>query len=907
MRLLRALVLASVTSLACWAQTYTISTFAGGALPVNISGTSASLNGPQAVAVDKAGNIFFIDSNEVLRLDAATKILTLVAGNGTAGFGGDNGLAAGAPLSSPRGLALDTAGNLYIADTNNGRVRKVTNGVITTVSGNLAIGGTSSQLFKPQGVAVDSSGNLYIADTNNNRVLEFSNGELGAIAGFSGVAGFSGDTGPAINAQLNLPAGVAVDAAGNLYIADTGNNRIRMVAKGLITTIAGNGTPGFAGDNGFATSAQVSPVKISVDSAGTLYIADSFANRIRKIANGVITTIAGGGNSLNDGPATSAQFSPNDVTVDSTGNLYIAESVFANSVRKISGGVITTLAGVSVATGLQLGDTGPAIGARLNSPQSVAIDSAGHLFIADSANNSIREISNGVINTVAGSRVPGFSGDTGSAASARLNAPQGVAVDAAGNFYIADTANNSIRKVTGGVITTVAGSQIQGFSGDNGPAASARLNQPTAVTVDSSGNLYIADTANSRIRKVSNGVITTIAGNGIAGFSGDGSAATSAQLSSPSGVALDAAGNLYIADKGNVRIRKVSNGNITTVAGGGVILGDNGPPASAQLAGPIGVAVDATGNLYIADTNRIRKVASGVITTLAGNGAPGFGGDNTPSTLALVANAQGIVVDSAGNIYVADSANNRVRILTPGTPPSITPGGIVPNESSVPIIQPGSWVSIFGSNLANGNYVMNGDFPKLLGGTSVMIDNRPAYIWFAGPTQINLQVPDDANTGLVSVAVTTGSGTATSTVTLAQYGPSFDLLGDGKHVVGEIFTPNGNGAFGNYDLAGPANTFSYITRPVKAGETLTLFGVGFGPTTPVVAAGQAFIGAASTNTPVTVTIGGVSANVTFAGISAAGVYQINLVVPQNTGTGDQPIQASVNGIQTPAGSVVTVQ
>jgi uncharacterized protein (TIGR03437 family) len=194
-----------------------------------------------------------------------------------------------------------------------------------------------------------------------------------------------------------------------------------------------------------------------------------------------------------------------------------------------------------------------------------------------------------------------------------------------------------------------------------------------------------------------------------------------------------------------------------------------------------------------------------------------------------------------------------------------------------------------------------------LGGANVMIDNKPSYLWFVSPTQINAQVPDDATTGMVSVVVTTGSGTATSTVTLAPYGPSFSLLGDAKHVAGEILTPNGTGAYGSYDLVGPSNTFSYSTRPVKAGETLVLFGVGFGPTTLHVSAGQAFSGSAPTSTPVTITIGGVNANVSYSGITEAGLYQFNLTVPANTGSGDQPVHATVNGIQTPLGPVVTVQ
>jgi uncharacterized protein (TIGR03437 family) len=189
-----------------------------------------------------------------------------------------------------------------------------------------------------------------------------------------------------------------------------------------------------------------------------------------------------------------------------------------------------------------------------------------------------------------------------------------------------------------------------------------------------------------------------------------------------------------------------------------------------------------------------------------------------------------------------------------------------------------------------------------------MIDNKPAYLWVVSPTQINLQVPDDATTGLVSVVVATASGAATSTVTLSPYGPSFSLLGDGKHVAAEILTSNGIGAYagGAYDLVGPANTFSYSTRPVRAGETLVLYGVGFGPVTPHVPAGQAFSGSAPTTTLVAVTIGGVKANVSYSGITSAGLYQINLTVP-NAPSGDQALQATVNGVQTPLGPVVTVQ
>jgi len=645
------------------------------------------------------------------------------------------------------------------------------------------------------------------------------------VAG-NGTDGFSGDNGPATSAELGEPLNVAVDSAGNVYIADFSNNRIRVVSNGVIVTVAGNGTVGFGGDDGPATSAELAgPLGVAVDSAGNVYIADFYNNRIRRLSGGVITTVAGNG---------------------------IASSN---------------------------GDNGPATGAQLNLPQSIAVDAAGNLYISDAGSSRVYKVSNGVITTVAGNGTAGFSGDNGPAAGAQLNLYEsGLAVDSAGNLYIADTLNNRIRKVANGVITTVAGNGPLGlggaFSGDNGPAASAELGTPLGIAVDSAGNLYIADSLNGRIREVSNGVITTVAGSGFgigSGGIGDSGPATSAVLIGPQGVAVDSHGNLYIADTGNNRIRKVVNGAITTVAGNGMrgFSGDDGPAAGAQLNLPRGVAVDAAGNVYVADT-----------------------GDNSLTN---------------GN-YLSGTGNNRIRLLTPGAMPTVFKGGVVPNDGSIPIIQPGSWVSIYGSNLASGTFVWNGDFPMSLGGTSVTIDNKQAYLWYVSPTQINLQVPDDTTTGSVSVAVMTDSGAAVSTVMLAPYGPSFSLLGDGRHVAGEIATPNGSGAYGGgtYDLLGPSGTFSYNTRPANPGETLTLYGVGFGPTTPHVPAGQVFSSTAPTSSPVTMSIGGMAAPVVFAGITEAGLYQFDLTVP-NAPSGDQALQATVNGVQTPPGPVVTVQ
>jgi sugar lactone lactonase YvrE len=371
-------------------------------------------------------------------------------------------------------------------------------------------------------VAVDAAGNLYVADSWNHRIRKVSSsGVITTVAG-NGERGFSGDGGPATSGSLNFPCGVALGAAGNMYIADYYNNRTREVStSGTINTVAGTGAPQFYGDGGPATSASLhGPKGVALDGAGNLYIADYFNNRIRKVGlSGIISTVAGNGTQ-----------------------------------------------GFS-------GDGGPATSASLSYPAGVAVDAAGNLYIGDTYNHRIRNVTpSGNISTVAGNGTQGFSGDGGPGTGAALYQPMGVAVDTAGNLYIADYANCRIRKVTpSGTITTVAGNGSWGFSGDGGPATNGSLSGPAGLAVDAAGNLYVADTNNNRMRKVTpSGIISTVAGNGIQGFSGDGGPATSASLYQPVGVAVDATGNLYIADWINCRIRKVSTaGIISTVAGNG--------------------------------------------------------------------------------------------------------------------------------------------------------------------------------------------------------------------------------------------------------------------------------------------------------------------------------------------------
>ncbi|GAA4888175.1 hypothetical protein ACFPM3_18300 [Streptomyces coeruleoprunus] len=344
-------------------------------------------------------------------------------------------------------------------------------------------------------------------------------------------------------------------------------------------------------------------------------------------------------------------------------------------------------------------DGGPAIGTKLHYPYGTAIDRAGNIYIADSHNHRVRKITpDGNITTVAGTGTAGFVSDGGPAVATRLHYPTGVAVDAAGNLYIADRHNHRIRKVTtNGIITTVAGNGNAGFISDGGPAVATPLNYPWSVAVDEEGNLYIGDTNNHRVRKVAtNGNIITVAGNGNAGFVSDGGPAVATPLYHPFEVTVDAAGALYIADRYNHRVRKVStNGIITTVAGTGTAgyVADGGPAVATHLHYPAGVAVDKEGNLYIADTNnhRVRKVsAGGIITTVAGTGTAGYVADGGPAAGTRVYYPHGVAVDGSGSLYIGDGYNHRVRrvygvtAVVPPTPPMADLYGEIVAPASVP-------------------------------------------------------------------------------------------------------------------------------------------------------------------------------------------------------------------------------
>lgn len=652
-----------------------IITVAGNGVGDNIPARQAWLNFPSGTAADNAGNIYVSDTmNNRVRKIAPDGTITTVAGTGVEGFEGDGGPAVQAKLSRPTGLAVDTLGNLYIADTGNNRIRMVTpDGRISS----LPLVGPGATLSAPYGIAIGPGGVVYIADTFNHRIIRAQRVVtlfFTTVVAGTRSPGFGGDNGPATRALLNLPFGVAVDSAGNVFIADSENHRIRRVSGGIITTVAGTGQAGFAGDGGPGTSARLNrPLGLALDGAGNLYIADSLNLRIRRLApNGVITTVAGAGVrgfAGDGGPATQALFAGLlGIGIDRQNNLYIPDRENHRLRRVTPAGVIDTIAGTGLSGFIAGGQ--PANRSVLVFPSDVEAPSRDVFYIADTGNHRVERVNpDGSLTIIAGTGESGFSGDGGPANQAQLSLPADVAVDQQGNIYIADLGNNRVRRVTpAGQISTIAGGGTAS-PGDEGPATQALLNGPGGVAVDNRGNLYISEKNGHRVRKVvlATGIITTVAGTGVPGFNGDNIKATEAQLNGPTGLAVDEAGNLYIADSNNQRIRKVSpDGTITTIAGVGFpgFGGDQAFATLATLNNPFGVSVDRAGNIYIADTDnhRIRRISrDGRIITIAGTGEPGFAGDGGASTEAKLTTPEGLSVDPDGNVYIADTGNNRIR------------------------------------------------------------------------------------------------------------------------------------------------------------------------------------------------------------------------------------------------------
>jgi cysteine-rich repeat protein len=755
--------------------------------------TAAQLNAPNGLALDGIGNLFITDTNNnaIRRVDGSTGVITTVAGDGSVGYSGDNGLATSAKLSlavtaasvagfSTGGVAVDGLGNLYIADVNNSVIRRVdaATSIITTVAGAGVAGVT---LRYANGVAVDVLGNLYIADTYNDRVLRVDTSHVTSTV-WRGTS-----------SALQHPQAVTVDGAGTVYIAViVGLNAI--VEVGGTGTTIGSNDPSFAGDGGPANSPSVRlsvPAAVAVDGNGNLYIADSFNDRIRRVDAGtqIIDTFVGGQQGLLDGAATTVPLNPTQgigpftgtqgVAVDSAGNVYITDTARVVRVDALTG-VMTTVAGTGSQFLGSIVDGALATDTRLLGPMDLAFDAAGNLFILDA--NTLNLGQGRILRVDAVTKLVSTV-----APLVPWSAPGGLAFDTAGDLYVADSGNDVVRRVDAGTgaVTIIAGTGTAGYTGDNGPATAATLDGPSGVAVDAAGNVYIADMNNGALRRVSaSGVITTLAVANATGvaidssgalymvgddtvyrvdtttgsvtpmagsptstglFQGDGGAATSASLHGAWHVASDSSSNLYITelgtfdvltvqyDLGDARVRRVDaiTKVITTVAGPldpagvgpvaraqlpdaralvvaqpftlfaggstGTVLATHanrldavvgrypqtvatGPPNLARFRdssfGTVtGVAFDATANLiYLTEssTNRVDVVSvvdpadakTWTIATLAGSltGTAGFA--NGTAAAALFTNPTGLYLDNAARLlYVADTGNHVVRVI----------------------------------------------------------------------------------------------------------------------------------------------------------------------------------------------------------------------------------------------------
>ncbi|MDR3699782.1 MAG: hypothetical protein P4L56_09125 [Candidatus Sulfopaludibacter sp.] len=733
---------------------------------------TGQVNKPQDVALDSSGNVYIADTgNSAIRIIYGPKttvvnatggslagMLNTFAGTaGTVGYLGDSGIAYQASLTSPSSVAVDPSGNVYFTQPYDGTIRQVNaNGIINTIVGLDVLGfsgdgGIASKalLNTPMGVATDSQGNLYIADTNNNRIRKVVGfaGNIATYAG-NGVLSYSGDGGAATKAQFNTPQGVAVDSGGNYYVADSANNVVRKVtAGGVVSNFAGNGSGGFGGDNGAATGAQLnSPHGVAVDSAGNVYIADTGNSRIRKVSGGVIGTIAGSG------------------TVGYSGD----------------------------------GGAGPS--AQLNSPTGVAVDSAGNVYIADFGNNVIRKLSaGGAISTVAGNTRQGYSGDGGGGTQAQLNGPQGVGVDSAGNVYIADTLNNRVRKLSGGNIQTVAGIGIPGNSGDGGPAASAQLAAPTGLAVDSAGSIYVSN-GSSNVRKIfPNGPISTIAGTNALGYSGDGGPALNATFNGALGLAVDSAGNVYVADSGNNAIRQLQP--LATGTGISAVVNGAGNQTGSIAPGEIVVLYGNGLGPSAVVTNQPNS--NGVYSTAIGGTAVYVGGTAAPilyasatqvsaivpfgvtgSTAPVYVTYQGIattpvsvpVATAAPALFTTDfSGKGQVAAVNQGSTPTV-------NSASHPA-NAGTFVQLYAtgggatSPSSTDGAIATG--PAQLAQTAtVSIGGKNATVAYAGAApgspngvvQINVQIPSGLPAGQAEVLVQIGGVSSPTGATIAVSG-----------------------------------------------------------------------------------------------------------------------------------------
>lgn len=923
------------------------------------------------IAFDKADNLYFADTaNNCIRKITPTGIISTVAGTGVAGLSGDGGPATLAQMSNPRSVAVDSTGNIIIVDgNNNGLLRRVdaTTGIISRVSY------TGGQFFQISDATVDDNGNIYVVDSVLFKVVKISpDGQLTTVAG--GGTNQRSDGLPATSIQLLNLRSIALDKFGNIYFAELGG--------------ASKVTPD---GKYYAVAPQIRASRVNVDAEGNVYLSDENTWQIYRVsADKQITTIAGGGNlSSKEGliSTLASLGTPGKVAFNSKGTLYFSEltkfviwklssppvdttppaltvstpttdsnNVTTSSLFYLTGTVTDDSEATQVICQNDRGVTFGASDSASWSSQLIILQPGLNTFTVtawDQAGNSTKKVINVTFNpsnvavTLAANGQLNNVGENTTGAKYQITKPTGIATDQQGNVYFADTVENRVSRISReGVITTIAGNGLSGFSGDGGPAIKASLNEPRGIAIDQTGNVYISDSGNHRIRRVSpDGIIITIAGTGLPGDGGNAEQAVNSALNYPIGLAMGSAKELYLADTRNHRLRKLvlTTGLIFTVSGTGVqgFEGDGGKAGLAKLNYPGYLTIDSIGNILISDTgnNRVRRITTdGIIDTLRWN----------PNNISLN-QPTGIAVDALNNVYIADSGNNVIRKVTPTGIitteyglftarylPNLAAGSISlgntmplgiafdaagnlytsePNASRISVISPyksattalaasyatqatnTSIVSVFGAALATSTQsAITLPLPTKLGGTIIKVRDslgteRLAPLFYVSPLQINYLIPDGTAPGFATVIVINSNGVASSgAVEITSISPgifSANSNGQGAAVAIALHVGSDNSRRYEEVVDWDAKQNLYITRPLDLGPEgeslyLELYGTGI----------------RDWKTGVSATIGGEPAEVLYAGITPGfvGLDQVNVKVPRSlAGRGEVDIKLLVDG------------
>lgn len=874
-----------------------------GALANGQLAAGLALVSPSAVAVGPDGEIYLADEYymQLVRLRGAG--IDIVAGNGEEGFSGDGGPATEARF---RGFGpMVVAGReVFVCDTGNFRIRRISgDGIVETVAGNgesrsSGDGGpaTAAGIGIPSGLARDAAGTLYFSDSLNNRIRRISReGIIETIAG-TGESGFSGDGGPAIAAGLSGPTGIAVDSAGNVYFSDTRNHRLRKITRdGQIETVAGTGAAGQAPDTVRAAGAALAfPGPVATFDNGVVFVAEMLSGVVRRIdPSGTMTRVAGGGTLMTDtGSALAVRFYSADALAPLAGGRLAMVDRAGKRVRSLD--LAQATVGVVAGGGVLPGREGSILGVS-----GLAVDPEGAVFVADRLDHRIKRVSGSSTVTVfAGTGAPGTAGDGAAAANSQIQEPTGLTTDREGDLFLTSLGGSRIRRIArgGGAITGIGGS-TDGFSGDGGPATAARFGMPGGVAMGPGGVVLVADTANNRIRRIrADGVVTTLAGTGEPGFDGDGGPASRARFNAPVGVAVDGVGAIYVADTLNHRVRRIDpDGTVSTVAGSGTAgASGNGVPAEqAQLGAPKWIAIDAGGNLFVGNS-----WAGGAAVVTPDGILHRLGGEQEG-----IGSIEGIAVSDAGEVSFWDRTNRRLWQLDP-VPLNDDAVVNLASQRTGPIA-PGLMLMIRGIGLGPAEGVVtsagdDGRVPIRAGGTAVLLDGVPIPILAAQYARVLAIAPYGiANRGSVEISVDyNGRRTNPVRVEVRPASPA-------------LFTRDGRGA-GLAVARNSDGSDNFAGNPTFRGDIVTLVATGLGETDPVTEAGRVYAdeGIAPAGR-IRVSFGEVEGELLDVSVpfnQLSSVFEVVVRVPGGAPAGSAvPVSVRVGDFSSPPGPVIAIE